>query len=80
MVLTNQDMIFDVCNLSDKIGASYFRFILAHSGKYNVNHCCPNQKVIAPGNWATYLSQPACFIKSILLIFITDNFKPHRSA
>ena len=33
MDLTNQDMIFDVCNLSDKIGASYFRFILAHSGK-----------------------------------------------
>ena len=29
---------------------AYFRFILAQPGKYDVNHCCPNQKVIQSGN------------------------------
>ena len=34
---------------------AYFRFILVQSGKYNVNHCCPNQTVIARA-----IGQPNC--------------------
>ena len=36
-------MIFEVCNLSDKIGTS---LLPIYTCPDNVNHCCPNQKVI----------------------------------
>ena len=45
-------MIFDVCNLSDKITSDLYLPGRA-TGKYNVNHCCLNQKVIVLGNQAT---------------------------
>ena len=45
-------MNFDVCNLSDKIGASLLVYIILgkyKSGKYNVNHCCPKPESDCPG-------------------------------
>ena len=51
-------MIFDVFNMCGKINVSILMIELAQSGNSSVNHGCPNQKLIGPGNQATYLLYP----------------------
>ena len=57
MVCNNEDMIFDVCNLREKIGIILLLIYTWLVEQFFCKSWLPEPKVIAPGNQATLLSQ-----------------------